>query len=185
MADEARTADACRFTEIAIAVMEAGAKNLRTLEDMSRELANVKWAIDAMSGQHNPDDLARIAKMEAEVRDLKARIDNYYETPNSRRGMPSLYDAEVKKFDKERAEACGRPMPEARRGPPMGHPGASHHAKPEGTIRRRCCRRRCPAASHPLPAGFPPLPAHVAPRASGACGTGMCAQEGRLAGHCF
>ena len=48
--------------------------------------------------------------------------------------MPSLYDREAKKFDQDTAESCGRPMPEARRGPSMGHPGASHSLKPEKTI---------------------------------------------------
>ena len=30
--------------------------------------------------------------------------------------------------------SCYRPVPEARRGPPMSHPGASHSLKPEKTI---------------------------------------------------
>ena len=122
MSDEARTADAGRFAEIALAYASANAKSLRTLEDMSGDLADVQWAIGAMSGHHNPGDLAEIARLEALVRELKAKIDNYYETPNSRRGMPSLYDAEVKKFDQDRPRRAAARCPRPAAARPWGTP---------------------------------------------------------------
>ncbi len=133
-ADIARTEDAGRFMEMAVELAKAGAGHLRTADDMSRDLDAIKWQIDAIKGNHNPKDLAKLAELEALVRKLKKRLE-YYETPNSRRGMPSLYNPLAKAFDREQAESCGRPKPDAALGPPMGHPGASHRLKPEKVVR--------------------------------------------------
>ena len=56
----------------------------------------------------DPEQAALIGEMEARVSRLEKTL--RYDTANSRRGMPSLYDKEVKKFDKDMAELCGRPM---------------------------------------------------------------------------
>ena len=132
--DIARTADAGRFMEMVVGLAGVSADSLRTATDLSRELDAIRWKIDALKDGHNPDDLATIAEFEAKVVELQKKVD-HYETPNSRRGMPSLYDPRAKAFDKALAESCGRPMPPASLGPPMGHPGASHHLKPEKTVR--------------------------------------------------
>ena len=142
LADLARTAGAGRFAEIAARIREAGAENLRDREAMADELERIRLRLAAASGNHSTEDAERIAELEARVRELEKKI-RYYETPNSRRGMPSLYDKKAKEFDKELAESCGRPLPEAPRGPPMGHAGRSHHKKTERTIRFKP-PRACP-----------------------------------------
>ena len=145
-ADLARTEDASRFAAIAARILDKGSDTLRTLEEVSKELADVRLALKAASGTHNPEDLDMIGRLEAKVTELEALI-KYYETPNSRRGMPPLSNSVLKKFDKYIAESCGRPLPAAPRGAAMGHEGASHHQKPKGTLRFRA-PRRCPACLH-------------------------------------
>ena len=136
--DLARTVDAGRFAVFAAKILEKGVDSMRTVEEMSEELDEIRrQAAAAVPGAEcragDPEQAALIGGMEAKMSKLEAAL-RYYETPNSRRGMPSLYDKEAKKFDKGMAESCSRPMPEARRGPPMGHLGAPHSLKPEKTI---------------------------------------------------
>ena len=150
--DMARTADAGRFAEFAAQILEKGIEGMSTVKEMLGELGSIRQQAAAAAvpgggcrcccccgggGGGDPEQAALICEMEAGVSKLEKAL-RYYDTANSRRGMPSLYDKEVKKFDQATAEACGRPVPEARRGPPMGHPGASHSLKPEKTI-------ECPA----------------------------------------
>ena len=145
--DMARTADACRFAEFAAQILEKGIEGMSTIEEMLGELGDIRQQAAAAAvpgggcggcrcggcGGGDPEQAALICEMEAGVSKLEKTL-RYYDTANSRRGMPSLYDKEVKKFDQDTAEPCGRPVPEARRGPPMGHPGASHRQRSEKTI---------------------------------------------------
>ena len=153
--DLARTVDAGRFAVFAAKILEKGVDSMRTVEEMSEELDEIRrQAAAAVPGAEcragDPEQAALIGGMEAKMSKLEAAL-RYYETPNSRRGMPSLYDKEAKKFDKGIAESCSRPMPEARRGPPMGHLGAPHSLKPEKTI--DCpAPRSCPDCKAPIPA---------------------------------
>ncbi len=145
--DMARTEDASRFAAIVARIIEMGAAGLCTAEDVRRELGAARMDLRAASESHNPEDLRRIGELEAKVRMLEAMIE-YYETPNSRRGMPPLSNHVLKKFDAAIAASCGRPMPDAALGPAMGHPGASHDLHPEKTLRYRAARR-CPVCLHP------------------------------------
>ena len=145
--DMARTEDAGRFAAIVARIIEMGAAGLCTVEDVRRELGAARMDLRAASGSHNPEDLRRIGELEAKVRMLEAMI-KYYETPNSRRGMPPLSNHVLKKFDEAIVASCGRPMPDAALGPAMGHPGASHDLHPEKTLRYRAARR-CPVCLHP------------------------------------
>ena len=96
-------------------------------------------------GGHNPDDTVLIAALGAEAAELRRRI-RYYESPSSRRGMPSLLGGREKRFSEAIARSCrrnggtGAPI-----GPPMGHRGRSHRAKAEWTEEYgpagRCGRR--------------------------------------------
>ncbi len=145
--DMARTEDAGRFAAIVARIIEMGAAGLCTAEDVRRELGAARMALRAASGSHNPEDLRRIGELEAEVRRLKSML-KYYETPNSRRGMPPLSNHVLKKFDEEIIASCCSPKPPASRGPAMDHPGASHDLHPEKTLRYRAARR-CPVCLHP------------------------------------
>ncbi len=145
--DMARTEDASRFAAIVARIIEMGAAGLCTVEDVRRELGAARMALRAASGSHNPEDLRRIGELEAEVRRLKSML-KYYETPNSRRGMPPLSNHVLKKFDEEIIASCCSPKPPASRGPAMDHPGASHDLHPEKTLRYRAARR-CPVCLHP------------------------------------
>ncbi len=145
--DMARTEDASRFAAIVARIIEMGAAGLCTAEDVRRELGAARMALRAASGSHNPEDLRRIGELEAEVRRLKSML-KYYETPNSRRGMPPLSNHVLKKFDEEIIASCCSPKPPASRGPAMDHPGVSHDLHPEKTLRYRAARR-CPVCLHP------------------------------------
>ena len=145
--DMARTEDAGRFATIVARIIEMGAAGLCTVEDVRRELGAARMDLRAASGSHNPEDLRRIGELEAKVRMLEAMI-KYYETPNSRRGMPPLSNHVPKKFDEAIAASCGRPMPPAALGPAMCHPGASHDLHPEKALKYRAARR-CPVCLHP------------------------------------
>ena len=154
-AEIGRTRDTDRFADVIIGLMKALAEIQRESDDMRRELEAVRWQIDGIKGVHNPDDLALIAEHRALIVELEKKVD-YYESPNSRRGMPSLYEKAAKQFDKELAESCGRPLPDASLGPPMSHAGASHGIKPEKTVRypiTDCLH--CESSAHAWPAGRP------------------------------
>ena len=154
-AEIGRTRDSYRFTDIIIAYSKTCAAIQRRADALARELEAAQWKIECAKGGHDPDKLAKIAELEAMLREANKKID-YYESPNSRRGMPSLYEPEAKQFDKELAESCGRPLPDASLGPPMGHLGVSHGIKPEKTVRypiTDCLH--CDSAAHAWPAGRP------------------------------
>lgn len=131
--ETARTRDADNLADALIRLMEDGAEVRDTLYDVLVQLALARGQIASLMRGHHPADLARAE--EAEERAEKAEKKNdYYESPNCRGGMPSLYEAEAKKFSKDLKESCGRPVPAPDPGPPMGHVGCSHTQKPERTV---------------------------------------------------
>ena len=128
--------EAAARSESAAAVASSRADMSRFRDRAERHeaaLADAERRLAELSDWHNPADAAMIASLRARVRELEGRM-SYYENPNSRGGMPSLRKGQAKRMEAERAESCrrngGTPEPI---GPPMGHAGASHHAKPEGT----------------------------------------------------
>ena len=70
----ASTEDVGRFAAIAARILDKGVDGLRTLEVVPKELADVRLAPRTASGTRNPENLARIGALEAQVAELKALI---------------------------------------------------------------------------------------------------------------
>lgn len=140
--EEARLRSDAAMTASALQFRVAGLEDERGV--LLARIEDVSWRLAEASGGHDPADTAKIAKLEADLRECQ-RLLAYYETPNARRGMRPLTMSARKKFDAEQEAACSRvagggggggggyPLI----GAAMGHTGFSYRLQLDGAEKYR------------------------------------------------